>query len=234
MANEQPDNNMKYKRRQSDQLRLESWKAIANHLNRSVRTVRRWEATEGLPVHRHRHTKGFSVYALRSELSAWQACHQDTPTKDSGRFVQLTRYAALILAAVIVGGVADRFFLPDNHDHDDVVQWPESVANILVAPFFSAWADGRVVDAFNESQSVRRQLPELPREIQEFLIPQLVDFSLLLGRLDDARNLAADLGDSDRRKFGGSPLPRCRIRRVSAGRIGFAQPPVPASSTPAG
>jgi ATP/maltotriose-dependent transcriptional regulator MalT len=39
----------------------------------------------------------------------------------------------------------------------------------------------------------------LPSEIQEHLISQLVDFSLILGRLDDARNLAADLGDSDRR-----------------------------------
>jgi hypothetical protein len=199
MTGIEPDKNPTQKRRASDGLRLESWKAIANHLNRSVRTVRRWESTEGLPVHRHRHAKGSSVYAFKSELSAWQAGHQETPAKDSGRFVQLTRYAALVLAAVIVGGMADRFVLSENHDHDDVVQWPESVANVLVAPIFSAWADGRVVEAFNESQSVRRQLPELPPEIQEHLAARLIDFSLLLGRLDDARSLAADLDDSDRR-----------------------------------
>ncbi len=52
--------------------RLESWKAIASYLNRSVRTVRRWEEREDLPVHRHRHAKGSSVFAYRSELDAWR------------------------------------------------------------------------------------------------------------------------------------------------------------------
>ena len=35
--------------------RLDSWKAIANHLGREVRTVQLWEKLEGLPVHRHFH-----------------------------------------------------------------------------------------------------------------------------------------------------------------------------------
>jgi TolB-like protein len=35
------------------------------------RTVQRWEATEGLPVRRHRHRKLGSVFALKSEISAW-------------------------------------------------------------------------------------------------------------------------------------------------------------------
>src|SRR5580765_6843569 len=34
---------------------LESWKQIAAYLERSERTVRRWEASEGLPVHRPEH-----------------------------------------------------------------------------------------------------------------------------------------------------------------------------------
>jgi hypothetical protein len=36
---------------------LESWKEVAAHLRRSVRTVKRWEKVEGLPVHRHAHNK---------------------------------------------------------------------------------------------------------------------------------------------------------------------------------
>ena len=32
--------------------RLDSWKAIAGHLGRDVRTVLRWEKERGLPVHR--------------------------------------------------------------------------------------------------------------------------------------------------------------------------------------
>src|SRR6476659_4357300 len=38
-------------------VRLESWKEIASYLMRSERTVRRWEETEELPVHRQLHEK---------------------------------------------------------------------------------------------------------------------------------------------------------------------------------
>jgi TolB-like protein/tetratricopeptide (TPR) repeat protein len=52
--------------------RLESWKEIAAYLNRSVRTVRRWEHHEGLPVHRHLHLSLATVYAHKTELDAWR------------------------------------------------------------------------------------------------------------------------------------------------------------------
>ena len=51
--------------------RLDSWKEIAVYLRRSVRTVQRWEEAEELPVHRHLHDTGGSVYAYRAELDAW-------------------------------------------------------------------------------------------------------------------------------------------------------------------
>jgi Tol biopolymer transport system component len=51
--------------------RLDSWKEIAAYLRRSVRTVTRWEREEGLPVHRHVHSKAGSVFAYKSELDAW-------------------------------------------------------------------------------------------------------------------------------------------------------------------
>jgi tetratricopeptide (TPR) repeat protein len=56
--------------------RLESWKEIAVYLNRSERTVRRWEAHEDLPVHRHHHDKRGSVYAYPSELDQWRESRQ--------------------------------------------------------------------------------------------------------------------------------------------------------------
>jgi TolB-like protein len=52
--------------------RLDSWKEIASYLNRGVRTVRRWETEEGLPVHRHVHRTLGSVYAYRSEIDTWR------------------------------------------------------------------------------------------------------------------------------------------------------------------
>lgn len=52
---------------------LESWKEIAAYLGRDVRTVQRWEKSEGLPVHRHLHEKQGSVYAFRGEIDGWRA-----------------------------------------------------------------------------------------------------------------------------------------------------------------
>jgi hypothetical protein len=50
---------------------LESWKQIAGYLDRSERTVRRWEANEGLPVHRREHEKYDTVFAYKHEIEAW-------------------------------------------------------------------------------------------------------------------------------------------------------------------
>jgi tetratricopeptide (TPR) repeat protein len=51
--------------------RLDGWKRIAQFLNRDVRTVRRWEKSQGLPVRRVMHDKGATVYAYRQELETW-------------------------------------------------------------------------------------------------------------------------------------------------------------------
>lgn len=51
--------------------RLDSWKEIAAYLKRDVTTVQRWEKREGMPVHRHVHDRGGSVFAVTGELDAW-------------------------------------------------------------------------------------------------------------------------------------------------------------------
>jgi hypothetical protein len=51
--------------------RLDSWKAIAAYLGRDGGTVRRWERTRGLPVHRVPGGKGSSVFAYTGEIDAW-------------------------------------------------------------------------------------------------------------------------------------------------------------------
>jgi hypothetical protein len=50
---------------------LDSWKEISRFLKRGIRTVQRWEATEGLPVHRHHHLKRGTVFAFASEIRPW-------------------------------------------------------------------------------------------------------------------------------------------------------------------
>jgi TolB-like protein/Flp pilus assembly protein TadD len=65
--------------------KLVSWKEIAAHLGREVRTVQRWEKTEGLPVKRHEHQKKSTVYAYPSELDDWVRKRQpvDDPEADA-------------------------------------------------------------------------------------------------------------------------------------------------------
>jgi tetratricopeptide (TPR) repeat protein len=55
------------------QHRLDSWKEIARYLRREVRTIQRWEANEGLPIHRHLHDTQVTVYAFPAELDDWLA-----------------------------------------------------------------------------------------------------------------------------------------------------------------
>src|SRR6266481_6124265 len=64
--------------------KLDSWGEIASYLGREVRTVQRWERTEGLPVHRHEHKKKSTVYAYAGELDAWIKNRQpkDDPAAD--------------------------------------------------------------------------------------------------------------------------------------------------------
>jgi hypothetical protein len=52
---------------------LNSWKEIAQYLDRGVRTVQRWERELKLPVHRIGNTKRSPVFAVVAELNFWLA-----------------------------------------------------------------------------------------------------------------------------------------------------------------
>jgi hypothetical protein len=67
--------------RNTPQKTLESWKQIAAYLDRSERTARRWEASEGLPVHRREHEKQDTVFAFRHEIEAWSRLRTRYPSE---------------------------------------------------------------------------------------------------------------------------------------------------------
>ena len=67
--------------------RLDSWKEIAAYLNRDVTTVQRWEKREGMPVHRHLHSRMGSVYASRAELEAWAQSRNLRAAQENGNNV---------------------------------------------------------------------------------------------------------------------------------------------------
>jgi tetratricopeptide (TPR) repeat protein len=127
---------------------LDSWKDIAAYLKRNVSTVQRWEKHEGLPVRRHFHKKGGTVFAYRSELDEWQrrravcvettegrSCNDvDAPGSEvPGRARKTVQWipigAALAGLAVIVAllatdwasGLAKNPFAPDAATHQEYV-----------------------------------------------------------------------------------------------------------------
>jgi tetratricopeptide (TPR) repeat protein len=57
-------------RNRAEDSRIESWKEIAAYFGRDERTVKRWEKTRSLPIHRLPGEKG-GVFAYRRELTVW-------------------------------------------------------------------------------------------------------------------------------------------------------------------
>jgi Tol biopolymer transport system component len=84
--------------------RLDSWKEIAAYLNRSVRTVTRWEREEALPVHRHLHSKSGSVYAYKAELDDWWKNRREGVTASESE--ARTRFRAVRRLWIVAAAVA--------------------------------------------------------------------------------------------------------------------------------
>jgi len=78
-----PEKNELVPRLNPNRERLDSWKQIAVYLNREVRTVQRWEKREGLPVHRHTHLKGSTVYAFKTEIDVWLTGRDQTQSANA-------------------------------------------------------------------------------------------------------------------------------------------------------
>jgi TolB-like protein/Tfp pilus assembly protein PilF len=88
--------------------RLDSWKEIAAYLKRDERTVRRWEKSEGLPIHRHSHAKQASVYAYKAEVDAWWndgRTRLGKAEEAAAPAAPLQRWLRHALAALVLGAV---------------------------------------------------------------------------------------------------------------------------------
>jgi ribosome modulation factor len=85
--------------------RLNSWKEIAAHLGRQVRTVVRWEKERGLPVHRLPGGQGRSVFAFTDELDLWAVSGLDEadPAPPARRGPMSARAAALMAVVLSAG-----------------------------------------------------------------------------------------------------------------------------------
>lgn len=90
--------------------RLSSWKEIAAYFGKDERTVKRWEATRGLPVRRVPRGTRSSVFAYQDELEAWL---RGTPAEAPGEAAAPTAstprpllWPAIAIVAVMVLALA--------------------------------------------------------------------------------------------------------------------------------
>jgi TolB-like protein/Tfp pilus assembly protein PilF len=82
--------------------RLDSWKEIATYLGREIRTVQLWEKNEGLPIHRHQHSRQGSVYAFKRELDSWRQSRKNIPDPPPSAPAPLRRPVALIAGSLLI------------------------------------------------------------------------------------------------------------------------------------
>jgi hypothetical protein len=95
--------------------RLNSWKEIAEYLEREVRTVSRWEKEFGLPVQRVGGGKGRSVFAYTADIDEWLARaapngEPKAPAVDvhprgirAFRFEAVPRWSVVMVLVVLIG-----------------------------------------------------------------------------------------------------------------------------------
>ena len=74
----------------NDETRLySSWKEIANHFGRSIRTVQRWTREYGLPIYRSRKHDTRLVFARPHELDEWLLRSQAMATERADAIAHL-------------------------------------------------------------------------------------------------------------------------------------------------
>jgi concanavalin A-like lectin/glucanase superfamily protein len=82
--------------------RLSSWKEIAAFLGRTIRTVQRWEKTDGLPVRRGGPGQRGLIVASKREISAWWERHSAAANRSPSVRVRVVLAAGLLALAAIV------------------------------------------------------------------------------------------------------------------------------------
>ena len=128
--------------------RLDSWKAIAGYLNRTERTVRRWEQELRLPVRRVPGGRGRSVFAYKFELDRWLNESQRQPASDpastdgeerSGRIQTAHRVGIAVTLAMVVTGLGWRAMQSSAHQQPVRVDFTPSAIVALDAAGSAQW-----------------------------------------------------------------------------------------------
>ncbi len=142
--------------------RLDGWKAIAGHLGRDISTVRRWELSEHLPIHRLEHKQRATAYAFTGELDEWTAKRVPHPgdadalvgaPAPPSRQWPAVLGALLLIGAIISAVVALRPHASSGTSQHEDTQNPEA---------YSSFAEG---NALYESRQYRDAAIALERAV---------------------------------------------------------------------
>ncbi len=74
---------------------------------------------------------------------------------------------------------------------------PESIANTLSFPMISAWNRGDVNSALAHSRELRTTMNDYPLPVRHELQPRLVNFALMLGRVNESKMIGEAILDPD-------------------------------------
>jgi TolB-like protein/Tfp pilus assembly protein PilF len=173
--------------------RLDSWKEIAAHLGREVRTVQLWEKSEALPVHRHQHARQSSVYALKSELDAWREARKcrpdaaaDQPRSRVGLRVAVTAGAAVVFTAIAIAG----FLVWKNRSAQSS---REALSSVVVLPFLDL-SPQRDQEYF--SDGLTEEIIDALSRVPNLRVVARTSAFALKGKANDVRRIGHDLNVS--------------------------------------
>lgn len=195
--------------------RLDSWKEIAAHLGREVRTVQGWEKTEGLPVHRHQHARQGSVYAFKAELDAWRHGRKgvsEAPAQAAQSRRRLVIVAACLAALLAVGAV----WLWRN---GAAKSSSEALSSVVVLPFldFSAQKDQEYF-----SDGLTEEIIDALSRVPDLRVVARTSAFAFKGKANDIREIGRQLQvsavlEGSVRKSGDQLRITAQLNRVSDG-----------------
>ena len=117
---------------------LESWKEIAVHLRRNVRTCQNWERDLGLPIHRLDGSSKARVFAYPEELDRWrEEKRHEHESHGPGAKIRRWLVPAFVLSGLAVAGVvAWRLYL-----RRSAPSWPIMENSVAVISFDNRTGD---------------------------------------------------------------------------------------------
>jgi tetratricopeptide (TPR) repeat protein len=153
---------------------LDSWKAIAEFLGRSLRTVQRWHELNGLPVHHFGGHKG-SVFAYEEEIDHWLvglAEGPEQPQLRSDQAVENGKRSSYELSSTAdsmwgtrsvrnIQTIADLYRKAIDNDPDNAAAFA-GLANAMIFCALNGIMDGAI--AFPSAIEALRRIPQLDSE----------------------------------------------------------------------